>query len=383
MSLKKFFIFSPGDMAAMVILLAIGSGALCYAPVVGAAQKADAAKLIRAAHKAIATVVKTAQADKSLSPDKANTKPFWEAMRQANAALGKAETGLALKEKNFVKELAQVQASLQQANIALVMNDNTNKDLDGAMKTLGGIVSKLNEGYGMEQARKKQGGKLSNEERAQLKKLQAQQDELQKKLDQMEKKVAKNNKKLQKGIDEIRRNSRQVRDSGYSVGDFFAAMIAARIVSDLIWGWHWWWGPWGVWGPVYVDVWVDIWVDSVDLLDYDWDLVDAEIELDELDLGDLDAIDEAALDETEEFLDSGDFELQEGDLAELTDELPGGWDDVTEQTGKAVEDAYEDNFEASIYESSDGTHDFRETDLGGDDFGADFGTDDFGGDFNF
>ena len=64
-------------------------------------QKQNADQLIRTAQKAVAKLVKSARGEPKLDPGSADAKPFWEAMKQANESLSKAETGLALKDNTF------------------------------------------------------------------------------------------------------------------------------------------------------------------------------------------------------------------------------------------------------------------------------------------
>ncbi len=362
--------------AAAVLVVCVSTNGLAQSA--NAPSKANAAELVKTAKRAVGQIAKSAQSDPALDPDSTNAKPFWDAMRGLNESLNSAETGMILKDGTFFSSLASASALVEQAQIAYAMNDSGNAEVAKSLETLSGIVATLNENYSKEAARLKQGGELTAKERTQLDKLKAQQRQLQKKLAETERNVAKNNRKIKRGMERIRENSRRIERAGYGVGDFFAAMIAARIVSELLWGWHWWWGPWGGWAPGVIVVQIDVWDDWAELYDYDWDLVDTYADVSELELDGIDIAD-ADVEETESWLEAGDFSLEEGDLAAMTGDLEaGGWDDVSTDIGQEVMQGTAENFEQVPYDPGFEAQTFD--DHGMDDFGGGFDSDmDFGG----
>ncbi len=344
---------------------------LLISPVVSAQepQQANASDLIKSAQRAVGQVVMAAQNDPSLKQGEAKAKPFWDAMKDLNENLEKSQTGLSLKDNTFFSSLASASSGFAQADIGVTMSGSSDQAIAGAMATLGGIITALGENYSKEAARLKQGGELTDTERQQLDKLIAQQDELMKKLDEVEKNVGKNDENIKAGIEKIRKNSKKIKRSRRNGAGFAGGFFAAHIMYDWLWGWHWWWGPWGGWCPGFIDINIIIWDDWIDDYDYDWDLADDYIDAGELGLDGLD-IDDAELAASDEFLESGDFSLQDGDLAELTSDLDYGWDDVSTGVGNDIREGYETNFDnAAMYEREVPIETFQ--DHGMDDFGRD------------
>lgn len=354
------------------VLAAQDEAAAARQPDPSSGQQANASDLIRESQRAVGQVVKTAREETALDPEAADAKPFWEAMKVLNESLDKADTGLTLKDETFFSSLAMSVAAVQQAEIALEMNESRSAALQGAMETLSGVVTTLNENYSKEAARLAQGGALSAKERQQLEQLKTQQDSLEKKLRVVEENAAKNSEKMKKGLEKIRANSRRIRNARADAGGFAAAMIAANLMSGWLWGWHWWWGPWGYWCPGFVDIHVIVWDDWSGGYDYDWDLADEYVDTGDLGLDELDA-DEAEIAAGDEYLEQGDFSLNDADMAEMTDELPAGWDDVDTDVGAEVMDGMQSNFEHVPFEPDVEMNTFD--DVGFDDFGGGF--DDF------
>ena len=344
-----------------------------------ASNTATAADLIADAQRAVGQVVKAARDDTTIPPDGADAKPFWNAMKELNEALEKADTGLTLKDETFFSNLALAVAAVQQAEIALKMNNLTDPAVRQPLTTLSGIVTALDTNYSKEAARLKQGGELTAAERKQLEELNAKQAELDEKLKEIKEKAGKNNDKIQQSAKEIAENSRKIRNARNDVGGFVAAMTAARMMSGMIWGWHWWWGPWGYWGPGFIDINIIVWDDWIDVCPYDWALADEAILVDDLGLDTLDiyGAEVAALDG---WLDESDFSLDSMDMMELTDDLPAGWDEVDSDIGIQMMQDFQSDFEHMPFEPQFEPNTFD--DFGGmDDFGGGF--DDFGGGFDW
>ena len=333
-------------------------------------KKAKASELISDAQRAVGVVVRVAKNDAALKSGKAKAKPYWDAMKDLNENLAKAETGLTLKDKTFFSSLASASAGLAQAKIGITMSGSSNPSLDKAMGTLSGILNTLNKNYSKEAARLKKGGKLTGAEKKQLNKLIAQQDALLSRLDKMEKKVSSNNKAIKKGIKKIRENSKKIKNSQHTVSGFVGGFFAAHIMYDLLWGWHWWWGPWGSWAPGFIDINVIVWDDWVDYYDYDWDLIDDYVDVTDLELDTID-IDDTELLANDAFLDNGDFGLADGDLVEMTSDLDQGWDDVSTDAGAEVMEGFDSNIDNSaVYERELPIETFQDNSM--DDFGGDF-----------
>lgn len=350
----------PATLVAFSLLLSMAPAS---------AEQASADDLVKSAQRAVGQVVRAAQDDPALKPDDAQAKPFWDAMKNLNESLDKALTGLMLKDATFFSSLASVSALAKQAEVAYQMNDSKDPHVAEGIESLTKIVEALDSNYSKEAARLKEGGDLSSSERQQLEKLKAQQAEMLKKLGEVEKNAANNNKEMQDAIKEMRRQSRRISDSRWGVGDFVGSMIAARVISDWLWGWHWWWGPWGGWCPGFISINIDIWDVWIDDYDYDWALLEAEIDIVGLGLHDID-IDDFEVLEAESFLEETDFRLDEGDLVDLSSDLDVGWADVTGDVGAEIMDGYESNFEEVPYQESFEVESFE--DYGLDDLGDAF-----------
>lgn len=333
-------------------------------------EKATAADLIRQARRAVGQVVKAARVEKTLDREASDAKPFWNAMKELNEALDRADTGLTLKDETFFTSLATAGAAMRQAQIALEMNEAKSPAMRESMDTLLGIVRTLNGTYSKEAARLAQGRRLTNPERRQLARLKAQQADLERKLRVIEEKTGKNDARIREGTRRIRENSRRIRNARSNVGDFVGAMLAARVMSELIWGWHWWWGPWGWWCPGYVEINIIVWDDWIVACPYDWDLVDYAVDVDHLELETLD-IYGAEVEAMDMWLEESDFSVESMDMMALTDDLPVGWDEVDSAAGIDMMHGFESNFDHMLYEPQFEMNTF-------DDFG---GIGDFGGGF--
>ena len=341
--------------------------------------KANAEQLVDSAQKGLAYVVALARENKELAAENAKTKPFWGGLQDANNNLETAKNALASKDDKFFTSMASANAGFVQAEIGLIMNGIDDKRVSDGMKLLGGTLEKIHENYSREAGRLREGGDLTAKEKTQLDKLIAQQDELMKKLDEVEKNAAKNNVEMQAGIKKIKEESKKIRRSRRNVGGFVGGFFAAHFMYDWIWGWHWWWGPWGGWCPGFIDIGIVVWDDWGADIAYDWGYMDALADVDDLDYELLDDFDDSLYDDSMSYLDDGYFGF-DGDMAELTEDLDFGWDDVSTDTGAELMDQVETNFDnTGHYDRSEPVETFEDygmQDYGGADFGSDM---DFGG----
>ena len=80
------------------------------------------------------------------------------------------------------------------------------------------------------------------------------------------------------------------------------------------------------------------------------------------------------LSETEDWLLEGDFSLDDADMAELTSDLPAGWDEVDTDIGGDVMQDFESNFDTNPFEPGSDLNTFDDLDFGdfGDSFDLDF-----------
>ncbi len=325
----------------------------------------NAAELIKGADRAVGYVVKTARESKdaALSSSNDDSRPFWQAVKKLNEALNKVDRGLFLKDETFFTSLADATSAVEEVKITLSMSGSKDPSVQEGVEKVDAAVSLLREHYSKEAVRRKQGGELSEEERAKLNQMKEKQAELEQKLTELEGKVGKN-ETLIKGIQEVRNKSQQVAHSNNNVSGFLFAMTAMSVISGLIWGWHWWWGPFGAWGPGFSFGFTEIYVDTIIVVDvdYDWDLADEYVDTMDLDLEV--ELDDLELEQMDEYLDESDFEISDNMLEDFSsDELEfEGEMDVTDTADSedldvgdfsGEEDTFEEDFEVDMGDLDD------------------------------
>ena len=150
-------LFPKSLLTVLLVLISMNSWAVANK----AADKADAKSLLESAQRAVGQVVKTAQANPQFKSESAKSKPFWDAMKQINLSLDKAQTGLTLKDDTFFSNLASARALAYQAEVAVSMNGGGDKALNTSMETLSGIITRLDESYSKDAVRARNNDKLT------------------------------------------------------------------------------------------------------------------------------------------------------------------------------------------------------------------------------
>jgi hypothetical protein len=166
-------------------------------------QKANAKTLLDDANKALAAMIKAARADKGLDPKTPKNKPFWKSTQVVAKNLKRAQTGLQAKSNDFFKGIAEARQAGVQMKIDWQLTDSKNKKVIENGKILGNAIESLRTNYSKEATRKKQGGELTAEEKAEFEKIKAQQKDLLAKISKLEK-SAQRDKALEKGLSEIK-----------------------------------------------------------------------------------------------------------------------------------------------------------------------------------
>ncbi len=255
-------------------------------------------------------------------------KPYWAALRALNTAIGKMTNGAALQDDTFHEGLSETVREGTAVIASYELSGAEDARVEKVLKALEENVTVLYDAFSKAADRARKGDELTDAEQERLAKAKEQQAELQKRLDAIEEKV-RDNKRALEGLKEVRKKSREISNSGSTVGDFLAAMIALRILDGLIWGCHPWWGIWGGWYPGFSVVIVDIYDGYYDGFAYDWDYYgDVAIDYDLAALDDADLIVDDA-----EMMDSLDF-IEEADIGfdgELAEPLLDGLDAPTEE----------------------------------------------------
>src|SRR5262245_56106478 len=175
----------------------------------GTGQKADAETLLTDANKALAAMIKAARADKGLDPKTAKNKPFWKSTQLVAKNLKTAKSGLAAKNNDFFKGIAEARRAEEQMKVDWQLTDSKNKQVIDDGKKLGHAIALLRTNFSKEAARKKKGGELTANEKTEFEKIKAQQKDLLAKISKLEKSAQKD-KALEKGLREIRKNAERI-----------------------------------------------------------------------------------------------------------------------------------------------------------------------------
>lgn len=298
------------------------------------ADSLSASELIAGAQKGVGAIIKAARESKDpkLEPDKADAKPFWQAVKRANESLDKAERGLYLKDETFHGALGDAASAIAEAEVTLEMTGSEVAEVQEALTQTEAAVALLVKGYGKESARLKQGGELTEAERDQLEKLKDDQAKLQRKLAELEGKVGANSYLID-GVQRAQRESQKISNVNYTTSGFVDAMVTINILRGWMWGWHWWWGPWAPWCQGYVYGFNHFYHDTIIIIDYDWDLIDDYVDFEDIeyvadlyDLGDVDDIGDLDFDyevspfeadHVDDFLETHSFDLEGSEHLDL------------------------------------------------------------------
>ncbi|WP_189359322.1 hypothetical protein [Algibacter mikhailovii] len=302
--------------------------------------KLNASNLIQSASKALTYTIKASKESKDsrIKADNKDAAPYWQALKNLNSQLDKAERGAMLKDESFFLAMAAAITTSEELKIAYQMtNVSDNKIQEGITKT-SDAIQLLYVNFSKEGQDKDANKPLNKQEREQLEKLKEKQKELQVKLNDMEKKMGKNSK----GVKELREKSKELENAKNNRHDYFWAMHSFHMMHGWMMGWHWYWGPMGGWcsgfSVVIFDSYYDYYAwDS----GYDWGYLDAVVDIEyelEVELDDL---------EVELYDDYiNDYELIEQDYMDTYD-MPESLNDTYDNGGLDVQsmDLEQDNYE--------------------------------------
>src|SRR5262245_39612497 len=154
-------------------------------------QKADAETLLNDANQALAAIIKAARADSGLDPKTAKNKPFWKSTQLIAKNLQTAKTGLAAKNDDFFKGIAEARKAEEQMKADWQLTDSKNSQVIENGKKLGHAITLLRTNYSKEAARRKKGGELTVNEKAEFEKIKARQTDLLAKISKLEKSAQK------------------------------------------------------------------------------------------------------------------------------------------------------------------------------------------------
>ena len=328
--------------------------------------KADAKTLLHDAKKATAALIKNARADKDLDPKKAKNKPFWKSIHLVAKSLKTAETGLAAKNDDFFKGVADGRKAEEQMRVDWQLTDSKNTKVIENGKKLGHVLAILRTNFSKEAERKKKGGELTAVEKKLFAKIKADQKTLLTKIKELERR-AKKDKSLEKGLSEIERQAHHILKEPDTVDAYVATLYLLDVQVGLVRGYHY-----------YVDKnWRDEWFVIVQLeanyessysvwatsATYDWAVVNTGVDIQEGDdVAVTEDLSEEAINNESSYAENESLDMSEAEQDEVAAD-----ENTDEEVASADDDSMED---ASDDEGADM----------GDDDAADDSADDDGGD---
>lgn len=136
-------------------------------------QKATAAQLIEDAKRALAVIAKAAKesTDKSLDLKNVRQQPFWSALKTTEESVMHLEAQLKTRNLSFFNAVNSSTQSIAELRGALPRSGIKHPTVESAVKALCNALTVLRKNYGVEALRRKQGGDLSEQERAEFTKL--------------------------------------------------------------------------------------------------------------------------------------------------------------------------------------------------------------------
>jgi hypothetical protein len=341
--------------------------------------KADARTLVSDSKKALAAMIKDARADKGLDPKTAKNKPFWKSTHQIANNLKTAEKGLAAKNKDFFKGIDGAHQAAEEMKVSWQLTDSKNKGVIENGRKLSVSLGLLRKDYSKEAARKKKGGELTAQEKAQFDKIKAQQKDLLAKIDKLKTKATKD-KSLEKGLNEIEKQANEIAKAPVTLAAYLAALRLIDEQTGLIRGYQYyvdkeWRGDYQalITFANWYDTWYYEWADPIA---YDWVYVDRPVEI-YYNVDVTDSLTDTDIADQDTYAENEAFDMTDAEEDEVAAE---------EDTGADVEADDEDSMdeggndeEADMADDEGGDDDMSDDD-GGDDGGDDSGGDDGGGD---
>jgi len=330
--------------------------------------QANAEALLNDSSRALAAVIKDARADSGLDPDIARNKPFWKSTQLIAKNLKTAKTGFAARNDDFFKGIAEARRAQEQMKIDWQLTNSKNKQVIENGKKLGDAIALLRINYSKEAARKKTGGELTAQEKAEFEKIKAQQKDLLAKISKLEKSAQKD-KALEKGLREIQKQAERVLAEPATLDAYIATLYSLDVQIGLIRGYEYYVDkPWRAaylglvdWVAGY-DAWYYTWYDTVS---YDWAWVDTSVDVYQ-DITVSESIPEEEISSEESYAESGSF-----DMSEAEEERVAAEEEANEQVtaaGNIMECASDDEDEESDYSGANDLDD-QDTDNGGGDKG--------------
>ena len=325
-------------------------------------QKADAETLLHDASKALAAMVKAARADKGLDPKTAKNKPFWKSTQLVANNLKLAQTGLQAKSNDFFKGITEARQAEEQMKVDWQLTDSENSNVIENGKKLGHAIELLRTNYSKEAARKKQGGELTAQEKAEFEKIKAQQEDLLAKISKLEKSTQKD-KALAMGLNEIQKQAERITKQPTTLDAYIATLYLLDLQAGLIRGYEYYVDK--PWRADYLRLadWITRYYTWYDKVSYDWAWLDTSVDVYE-DVTVSESISEQEISSEESYAESESFDMTDAEKEEVAAE-----EEVASADNEIMEGVSDDEGE-EMNDDYSGGNDAGEEDIG-DDGGGD------------
>ncbi len=195
-------------------------------------QKATAAQLIEDAKRALALIAKTAKEsnDKSLDLKNVRQQPFWSALKKTEESVAHLEAQLKTHDLSFFSAVNSSTQSVAELRGALPRSGIKHPTVESAVKALCNALTVLRKNYGVEALRKKQGGGLSDQERAEFTKLKEAEQKLVTQLEALKGEV-KANAHLTAELNRLIAQLNKSIDAPFSVDELNAALELVNVIE--------------------------------------------------------------------------------------------------------------------------------------------------------
>ena len=331
-------------------------------------QKADAETLLKDASKALAALIKAARADSGLDPKTAKNKPFWKSTQLIAKNLKTAKAGLAAKNDDFFKAIAEARRAEEQMKVDWQLTDSKNKQVIENGEKLGHAIALLRTNYSKEAARRNKGGELTAKEKTEFEQIKTQQTDLLAKISKLEKSAQKD-KALEKGLREIQKQAERIVTEPATLNAYIATLYLLDVQVGLIRGYEYYVDrPWRAaylglvdWLTGY-DTWYYTWYETVS---YDWAWIDTSVDVYK-DLTVSESLSEEEISSEESYAESESFDMTDAEKEEVAAE-----EEVAAADNEIMEGVSDDEGE-EMNDDYSGGNDAGEEDIG-DDGGGDEG----------
>lgn len=323
-------------------------------------QKADAKTLLLDAKKATAALIKNARADKDLDPKKPKNKPFWQSLHLIAKSLKTAETGLAAKNDDFFKGIADARKAEEQMKVDWQLTDSKNIKVIENGKKLGHALAMLRTDFSKEAERKKKGGELNALEKREFAKIKADQKTLLSKIKELERK-AKKDKALQKGLAEIQKQANHILKEPDTLDAYIATLYLLDAQIGLVRGYHFyvdkdWRDEWFIITQLEANYEssYSVWATSAT---YDWAVVNTSVDIYEGEDVDVsEDVSNAAINSEDSYAENESFDMSEAEQDEVAADEDND-QEIASANDESMEDASDDEGADMSDDSDDGGDD--------------------------